>query len=113
MFQSPPGLPQGTVREAASRDGSHQYVSSAWTLPFEFLAKRTVPGSGKCLLTPKKGVGGGAPSPIVAEVGRDERGDGPAASSRREQLDLAEPLEELRAARAVVGGHRRRAQQIR
>ena len=46
-------------------------ASPAWTLPFESLAEGTAPGCGKCLSPPKRERGGGAPSLIAAEVGRD------------------------------------------
>ncbi len=57
--------------EANLQPGPLASTSRAWPLPFETLAEGTAPGVGKCLSPPKKGAGGGAPSLIAAEVGRD------------------------------------------
>ena len=57
--------------EANLQPGPLASTSRAWPPPFETLAEGTAPGVGKCLSPPKKGAGGGAPSLIAAEVGRD------------------------------------------
>ena len=77
LLQRPPGLKLGTVREAASRDGSQratrptgEYVpclDPSLSIP----DGGDRPGARQVPLTSKKGAGGGAPSLIAAEVGRD------------------------------------------
>ena len=57
--------------EANLQPGPLASTSRAWPPPFATLTEGTAPGVGKCLSPPKKGAGGGAPSLIAAEVGRD------------------------------------------
>ena len=57
--------------EANPQPGPLASTSCAWPLPFESRAEGTAPWERQVPLTPKKGAGGGAPSLVAAEVGRD------------------------------------------
>ena len=76
-FKALTGPTPGTLREAASRDGSQpatrptgEYVLSL-VPSLSLLGGGDRPGERQEPLTPNKGAGGGAPSLIAAEVGHD------------------------------------------
>ena len=89
--------------ESNPQPGPLASTSCAWTLPFDSLVEGTAPGSGKSLSPPEKGVGGGVPSLIAAEAGRDRSqppfsafgADGRGHHMKKKKKKLAEHFREL------------------